>query len=57
MDQANNAASQLQAQDFRLIRRGVAFYWTHPAEVKADDLDCTDMDDEQFERVVMEVAA
>ena len=57
MDQANNAASQLQAQDFRLIRRGVAFYWTHQAEVKADDLDCTDRDDEQFERVVMEVAA
>lgn len=44
----------LKDQGFRFVRRGSRFDWVHPAEVHAEDLDCTDMDDAEFERTVLE---
>ena len=46
----------LQQAGFRFVRRAAEFHWVHPLEVRADDLDCTDMDDVQFEQAVREVA-
>jgi hypothetical protein len=55
----SNPADLLPAQGFRFIRRNGAFSWVHPLEVGAapDLLDCTDMDDAEFERVVCETEA
>lgn len=47
----------LQDQQFRFVRRGAEFKWTHVLEKLPTDLDCTDMTDEQFEQAVAEVAA
>lgn len=44
----------LRDQGYRFVRRGVRFDWVHPAEVQRGDLDCTDMGDDEFERVVQE---
>lgn len=44
--------STLAQQGFRLMQRGSAFKWLHPAEVLASDLDCTAMDDAEFARTV-----
>lgn len=41
----------------RLIRRRSEFRWTHRLEMQADDLDCTDLDEAAFERVVRETEA
>jgi hypothetical protein len=37
---------------FRFIRRRKEFNWVHPNEVRSTDTDCTEMDDESFEREV-----
>lgn len=43
----------LLAEGFRFIHRtSIGFTWMHPSAVKAGDLDCTDMSDEEFERTV-----
>lgn len=43
----------LADEGFRYIHReGLGFTWMHPASIKPDDLDCTDMDDEAFEAIV-----
>jgi hypothetical protein len=45
----------LAAQGFRFLRCNGVFAWAHPLELKSsapDFLDCTDMDDAEFERVV-----
>lgn len=39
----------LEALGFRFVRRSGLWSWTHPAEVRPDDLDATDWTDEQFE--------
>jgi hypothetical protein len=49
--------ANLKDDGFRFVRRGSSFGWVHPAEVQADDLDCTDMDDDEFENAVREVQA
>jgi hypothetical protein len=38
----------------RLIRRGQQFICMQPHLLEPGDLDCTDMDDDEFERAVME---
>lgn len=38
----------------RFVRRGAEFRWTHALEMQPGDLDCTGLNDEQFERVVVE---
>lgn len=43
----------LQEQDFRFIKRGTEYKWCHPAELLTSDLDCTDMSDDEFEKVVL----
>ena len=39
----------LQEQGFRFVCRARSFCWVHPAEVNTTDIDCTDMDDAQFD--------
>jgi hypothetical protein len=36
----------------RFIRRGKDFNWVHPLEIRPGDIDCTGMDDAEFEREV-----
>lgn len=43
----------LQEQGFRYVLRGAAGLWVHPANMKPGDVDCTDMDDDEFEAAVM----
>ena len=38
----------LPEQGFRFVNRQGAFKWVHPLEVQASDVDCSDMNDEQF---------
>lgn len=43
----------LLKEGFRFVHRaGWGFTWIHPCAVEAGDLDCTDMNDEQFEQTV-----
>jgi hypothetical protein len=45
----------LLAEGFRYTyRAGVGFNWTHPGAIEPGDVDCTDMNDEEFERAVRE---
>jgi len=56
----NAITSGLRADGYRFVRRGVQFLWVHPLEMRAGDLDTTDMTDDEFEQVVRgteEVAA
>ena len=45
----------LQEQGFRFVLRGANFRWLHFAETEISDVDCTDMTDAQFEKVVESV--
>lgn len=49
----------LRQAGFRFVKRGDDFKWVHPLEMRSTDVDCTDMDDAQFEAFVRagEVAA
>ncbi len=38
----------LREQGFRYIKRGEEFMWVHPADLQASDVDCTDMNDDEF---------
>jgi hypothetical protein len=45
----------LEQQGFRFVLRTddrgqMEVKWVHPAEVRPSDLDCTDMDDDAFDR-------
>lgn len=42
----------LEAQGWRFVLRAGRFAWRHPSDIEADDLDCTLMTDEDFERTV-----
>lgn len=42
----------LQDQGFRYVKRGAEFKWVHPTEVLPDDVDFSDMSDEEFEAFV-----
>ena len=42
----------LQTQGFRFIDRNGDFNWRHTNQLQAGDIDCTDMDDEEFEAQV-----
>lgn len=42
----------LAAEGHKFIRRGNDFTWTHPNLLRATDVDCTDMNDEDFGREV-----
>lgn len=49
--------SNLRDAGFRYVYRCSGdFTWVHPAEVLSSDVDCTDMDDEEFERFVVSVS-
>lgn len=39
----------MRAQGFRYVFTGKAWKWVHPAEVKPENSDCTDMTDSEFE--------
>lgn len=45
----------LQDDGFRFIQRGDRFTWKHGNETTLSDVDCTDMTDTQFERLVESV--
>lgn len=47
----------LQAQGYRFTFRAGVYTWTHAAEVTGGHIDCTDMDDQQFEAFVLSVGA
>jgi hypothetical protein len=42
----------LQDQGYRFVLQDGRYDWAHPAEVGPDAIDCTDMSDDEFERVV-----
>jgi hypothetical protein len=46
-------ANTLKDEGFRFICRNGSFDWRHPLEVQSGDVDCTDMDDAEFEMFVM----
>ena len=49
--------ANLQDNGFRFVRRADgSFTWVHPLEVRDTDEDCTEMDDDEFERFVVEHA-
>jgi len=39
-------------QGFRFIQRAGKFTWVHQSDLRAGDVDCTDMDDDAFEAQV-----
>lgn len=45
--------TSLQEQGFRFVSRAGRFFWCHPAEIREDDIDCTDMDDDTFANTVL----
>lgn len=45
----------LQEQGFRFVLRDHRWLWLHPAELVLSDVDCTDMKDIQFERLVRKI--
>jgi hypothetical protein len=47
----------LQEQGFRFICRDGACNWMHPAEVQPNDVDCTDMDEDEFEAFVFGISS
>lgn len=44
--------ANVQEQGFRFVQRGADFIWTHPLELQACDVDCSDMTDAEFEAYV-----
>ncbi len=49
-------AAGVNANGHHFVRRGAAFNWRHPLEMREGDLDCTFMNDAEFEQAVREVA-
>jgi hypothetical protein len=52
----NHHATTLQDLGCRFVCRDGSFTWRHPLELQSGDVDCTDMDDEHFERFVIALA-
>jgi len=47
-------ADTLKEEGYRYVRRANGRYdWVHPAELRDDDHDCTDMSDDEFEAFVL----
>lgn len=42
----------LRDQGFRFVKRGADFKWVHPADVQPRDVDCSDMNDDEFSELV-----
>lgn len=42
----------LHDQGRRYVFRDGAFVWSHPADMTSGDMDCTDMNDDEFETFV-----
>lgn len=42
----------MRQEGFRLVARGNKIFWVHKNLVQPDDVDCTGMDDAQFEAQV-----
>lgn len=42
----------LRGQGFRLVYRVGTYMWVHPVYMHDGDIDCTDMDDAEFEAFV-----
>jgi hypothetical protein len=42
------AHATLREQGYRFIYRDGQSAWVHPLEVQFDDIDCTDMDDDEY---------
>lgn len=47
----------LAQQGFRFIARQGAFKWIHPADVQPTDVDCSDMNDDEFAAFVAALSA
>ena len=50
------SAVTLQDRGWRYIKRGEAFRWMHPADIRCGDVDCTVLTDEEFFAVVIGAA-
>ncbi|MFC4727119.1 hypothetical protein [Coralloluteibacterium thermophilus] len=42
----------LRAENFRFVMRAGQVEWVSPAELRESDIDCTDMDDDEFVELV-----
>lgn len=42
------SAPTLREQGYRFIYRDGQSAWVHPLEVQFDDIDCTDMEDDEY---------
>ena len=40
--------ASLQEDGFRFVLQDKVFSWKHPAEIKSEAVDCTDMPDDEF---------
>jgi hypothetical protein len=43
----------LSKNGFRFVFRAGTYLWSHKNEVRASDIDCTDMSDDAFEAFVL----
>ena len=49
-------SGSLKERGFRLVRnRAGVFVWRHPHDIEVGDIDATDMDDAEFERLVRDL--
>jgi hypothetical protein len=44
----------LRGQGFRFVYRAGTYMWLHPVHMQNNDIDCTDMDDAEFEAFTRE---
>lgn len=51
---ATQTGKTLSAQGYRFIYRDGRYLWAHALEMQAGDVDCSDMDDAEFEQFVRE---
>lgn len=49
---AHPEACGINANGHRFVRRGAAFGWMHPADMREGDEDCSAMSDAEFEACV-----
>lgn len=46
--------TSLRDKGYRFVKREGEFRWVHPLDVEFTDVDCTDLNDEEFEAIVRE---
>lgn len=46
--------ADLIEQGYRLVYRIGSIFWVHPLELRSDDIDVSDLNDDQFEQFVRE---